>query len=61
MSSVSVGSDLTAEEVEFGRAMEAYRRTRRRPYPTYGEVLGVLRSLGYRKVAHAGPLHSPGG
>jgi len=47
-SSVS-GSELTAAEIEFGRAMEQYKRLHHRPYPTFQEVLAVARSLGYCK------------
>lgn len=43
------GSQLDADSVEFGKAMERYKRERRRPFPTFSEVLGVLKSLGYRK------------
>lgn len=49
------GADYTAEEVEFMMAMDRYKRTRGRPYPTWPEVLTVLHSLGYRKVAAAAP------
>jgi hypothetical protein len=49
----------SGEESEFLRAMEEYRRTRGRRFPTFREVLAVLRSLGYRKVAPAGPLPRP--
>jgi hypothetical protein len=45
------GADYTPEEVEFLFAMERYKRQRNRPYPTWPEVLAVLKSLGYRKVA----------
>jgi hypothetical protein len=44
------------EEREFLMAMDRYRRENRRPWPTWSEVLEVLKSLGYRKVAEAGPL-----
>jgi hypothetical protein len=44
------GCDYTEEEREFLVAMDRYKRTARRPYPTWREVLRVLRSLGYRKV-----------
>lgn len=43
--------DYTADEIEFLRAMERYRRERRRPFPTCCEVLAILRSLGYRRVS----------
>lgn len=44
------GGSLTAAEVEFGRAMDRFRREQRRPFPTCAETLAVLLSLGYRKV-----------
>ena len=50
------GARLTPDEVEFGRAMDQYKRLNNRPFPTYSEVLDVLISLGYRKVSH-GSLH----
>ena len=46
------GSEYAAEEVEFLRAMELYRR--KRPFPTLTEVLRVLKGLGYRKVEPSG-------
>jgi hypothetical protein len=30
--------------------MDQYKRANRRPFPTWSEVLEVLRALGYRKV-----------
>jgi len=50
ISAVNLGADLTPEQVEFGKAMERFKRERRRPFPTCSEVLEVLKSLGYRKV-----------
>lgn len=43
--------DLAVEAVEFGKAMDRYKIDHRRPFPTWSEVLDVLQSLGYRKVA----------
>jgi hypothetical protein len=43
------GWDYTAEECEFLQAIDRYKRTRGRPYPTWREVLTVLRELGWRK------------
>lgn len=43
------GSDLTADEWEFLKAMERYQRRHHRRYPTWREVLLVLHALGYRK------------
>lgn len=42
--------DYSADELEFLRAIQAYKKQARRPWPTWSEVLEVLRSLGYRKV-----------
>lgn len=43
------GSEITAEEWEFIRAIEAYKRKHRRHFPAWTEVLAVLKRLGYRK------------
>jgi hypothetical protein len=43
--------DYTDEEIAFMKAMDQYKRDNRRPFPTWSEVLEVLRALGYRKVA----------
>jgi hypothetical protein len=48
--------DYTDDEIEFMKAMDMYKRANRRPFPTWSEVLEVLRSLGYRKVEAAGKL-----
>jgi hypothetical protein len=42
--------DYTDEEIEFMKAMDLYKRANRRPFPTWSEVLEVLRALGYRLV-----------
>jgi len=41
--------EQSEEVLEFIRAIDEYRRTKNRPFPTWTEVLGILRSLGYRK------------
>jgi hypothetical protein len=50
--------DYNNEEIEFMKAMDQYKRENRRPFPTWSEVLEVLRALGYRKVAE--PSQMPG-
>ena len=50
--------DYTDEEIIFMKAMDQYKRDNRRPFPTWSEVLEVLHSLGYRKVAE--PTALPG-
>lgn len=39
------------EEFAFLQAIERYKHENRRPYPTIREILFVLKSLGYRRVA----------
>lgn len=48
--------DYNDEETIFMKAMDRYKRENRRPFPTWSEVLEVLRSLGYRKVEDATDL-----
>ena len=43
--------DYSNDEIDFMKAMDQYKRDNRRPFPTWSEVLEVLRALGYRKVA----------
>ena len=45
--------DYSDEEILFMKAMDQYKRSNRRPFPTWSEVLEVLRSLGYRKTEEA--------
>jgi hypothetical protein len=42
--------DYSDEEITFMKAMDQYKRANRRPFPTWSEVLEVLRALGYRKT-----------
>lgn len=48
--------DYSSDEFEFLKAVERYRRECKRPFPTTSELLQIAVSLGYRKVAPAGPL-----
>ena len=45
------GANFSDEEIAFLKAIEEYRRLRKRLFPTWCEVLRVLKALGYRKVA----------
>lgn len=45
--------DYQPEEVEFMRALDAYKRASGRLFPTCSEVLEVVRSLGYTRAATA--------
>lgn len=44
-----IGADISSEAVEFGRALDKFKRDNRRPYPTVSDVLSVAKSLGYRR------------
>lgn len=41
--------DYTDEERAFLLAVQEYKRSTRRMYPTWREVLAIVHSLGYRK------------
>ena len=43
--------DYSDDEIEFMKAMDIYKRQSGRQFPTWSEVLEVIRCLGYRKVA----------
>jgi hypothetical protein len=42
--------DFSAAETEFMQAMQAYKLSSGRMFPTWSEVLEVLRALGYEKA-----------
>lgn len=44
--------DYTGDELEFMRALDEYKRNSRRMFPTCSEILEVVRSLGYVKLAN---------
>ncbi len=46
--------ELNDEQFEFVMAIEEYKRLNNKPFPTWTEVLEVVRHLGYRKVAAMG-------
>ena len=41
--------DYTAAELEFMAAMQEYKRSSGRAFPTWSEVLEVVQTLGYRR------------
>ena len=47
--------DYTDPEIEFMTAIDRYRRENGRPFPTWSEVLEVVRALGYEKVQKPAP------
>lgn len=42
--------DYSDQEIEFMQAMDAYKRSSGRMFPTCSEILEVLRDLGYQQV-----------
>jgi hypothetical protein len=52
--------EYTAAEMEFMLAMSEYKRRSGRMFPTWSEVLEVLRDLGYVKTPSAAPSRPQG-
>jgi protein-tyrosine-phosphatase len=42
---------MSDEQFDFIMAIDEYKRKNTRPFPTWTEVLDVIKALGYRKVA----------
>ena len=42
--------EMTSEQFEFCMAIETYKKVNKKMFPTWTEVLEVVRHLGYRKV-----------
>ena len=42
---------MTDEQFDFLMAIDEYKKKNSRPFPTWTEVLEVIKALGYRKVA----------
>jgi hypothetical protein len=51
--------EMSDEQFEFLMAIDEYKKKNSRPFPTWTEVLEVIKALGYRKVASPQPLNSP--
>ena len=46
--------EMSSEQFDFVLAIDEYKRINNRPFPTWTEVLEVIKYLGYRKVAPRG-------
>lgn len=46
--------ELNAEQFEFVMAMDEYKRANKKPFPSWTEVLEVVKYLGYRRIADVG-------
>ena len=53
--------DYTPEEIEFMNALDRYKRSSGRMFPTSSEVLEVLKMLGYQKPSRADLAESAAG
>ena len=42
---------MTDEQFEFIMAVDKYKKLNNRPFPTWTEILELIKALGYRKVA----------
>jgi hypothetical protein len=47
---------MSEEQFEFLMAVNEYKKKNARPFPTWTEVLELIKALGYRKVAEPQPL-----
>lgn len=45
--------EMTEEQFEFIMAINEYKKVNKRPFPTWTEVLDVIKALGYRRVAES--------
>ncbi len=50
--------EMNDEQFEFLMAIDQYKQANQRPFPTWTEVLEVIKALGYRKVAEPQSLES---
>jgi hypothetical protein len=48
--------DYNNEEIEFMQALDAYKRSSGRMFPTCSEILEVVRDLGYQKLVLSGTI-----
>ena len=47
---------MSDEQFDFLMAINEYKKANARPFPTWTEVLEVIKAMGYRKVAEPGAL-----
>ncbi len=49
---------MNDEQFEFLMVIDQYKRVNRRPFPSWTEVLEVIKAMGYRKVEEPQPLQT---
>lgn len=52
--------EMNDEQFEFIMAIDKYKKVNNRPFPSFTEILEILKALGYRKVADVTPLNEMG-
>lgn len=52
---------MSDEQFEFLMAINEYKQKNTRPFPTWTEVLEIIKALGYRKVAEPQSIERPKG
>ena len=50
--------EMNDEQFEFLMTIDRYKRENRRPFPTWTEILEVIKAMGYRKVAEPQSLEA---
>ena len=53
--------DYTTDELEFMQALDRYKQSSGRKFPTCSEILEVVRSLGYQRPMACDPTSMPDG
>ncbi|MEZ5988512.1 MAG: hypothetical protein R3F30_05220 [Planctomycetota bacterium] len=53
-------TEVTTEVLDFIKALDQYKKVKNRPFPTWSEVLEVLKQLGYRQVEDPRPIEAIG-
>ena len=51
--------DYTTDELEFMQALDRYKQSSGRKFPTCSEILEVVRSLGYQRPMACGQIEIP--
>lgn len=55
---VAEEGEMTDEQFDFLMAIDRYKKENQRPFPTWTEVLEIIKAIGYRKVAEPQSLES---
>jgi hypothetical protein len=50
--------EMTDEQFDFLLTIDRYKRENKKPFPTWTEVLDVIKAMGYRKVAEPQSIDS---